>query len=272
MNNFFKEETDTSNQANKRIKNTSFNGVNDLLELKKNPWKLFPNHNQEFEDNLSELINLKIQYQNALNGYQQLLEIKENFSKNPSYKLHELIFMFFLNFSFASVFLAYIFQSSISSSNLLLYSLSIGALLLFFINLFFRKSRTQNSNLIASEMIKKEENFREIEKEYNKKVKKFLKNQKYLNIRDSLDYYYHSDIPELNHIVQEFINESFSKTENLSITNEIGDNLQRFTISKCNYVEKIKNYIDLSISEKIKLVILDKALSGYSHKKIKGMI
>lgn len=108
-------------------------------------------------------------------------------------------------------------------------------------------------------LVSSEEKLHEIEKSYKKIIKKFVKNGQELNVREHLEHYYNTNIPELNLIIQDILDNSFEK--DLVLTNNVGDNLQQFDIEKADYIKNITQYIDKTIDYRIQSVISNKMFS-----------
>lgn len=241
---------------------------NNLINLKKNIWSFFPNHNKEFDDVLKNVIIQKHDYKKIMEEYQSLLtELNEEFNRKFLKMIERNSIEFLLTSQLIGVFIGALLPAiflpmfGIINNNSYYIVGYISVQILFFIALNFIYKLGQR-NLIqryTSELTQLEEKIKKIEKEYKKTVKSFVKNGQELNIREHLNHYYQTNIPELNHIIQSILDESIS--HDFILTNNIFDNPEDFTILKTTYLSKITNYLDNMINEKIKSSIVDKMLS-----------
>lgn len=257
MNNFFKDESVASNQASNLKTNASFNGSNNLFELQKNPWKIFPNYNKKFDDSLNELIALKNRYYNNHCNYKHLLEQEDrNEHTSSSYALASLI-VGSLIFAMATLFAGKYLNNYLPEYPMIssLFSILLGFLFSsIFVYGFERiSSNYKSKNAIKSisiERVKKEENFQSIQRNYKNKIKTLLGDNKSLNIRKHLNHYYDTNIPEINHLIQNILDKYFP--EDLEITNNINDNLEQLSqISFSEYINNIQTQLNKIIDTQI---------------------
>lgn len=260
MNNFFKEESVASNQASNVNTNASFNGSNNLFELQKNPWKIFPNYNKKFDDSLNELIALKNRYYNNHCSYKHLLE-QEDRNELASYDLASLFIVGLVILTMISSFTGKYLNNYLPEHPIIsiIFSILLGFLFssIFVYGIVYGferiSSNFKSKNAIKSisiERVKKEENFQSIQRDYKNKIKTLLGDNKSLNIRKHLNHYYDTNIPEINHLIQNILDKYFP--EDLEITNNINDNLEQLSqISFSEYINNIQTQLNKIIDTQI---------------------
>lgn len=231
----------------------------DLIKFKKNIWSFFPNYNKEFDETLKEALICKSQYRDALDDYHIHLKRLNESTKDSNYQ------NFLDNFGplfVISQFLSILISTLMSLSRDINYIyLHIFITFISLLSSFFLLTKELKSTIKQQTLalVSSEEKLHEIEKAYKKIIKKFVKNGQELNVREHLEHYYNTNIPELNLIIQDILDNSFEK--DFVLTNNVGDNLQQFDIEKADYIKNITQYIDKTIDYRIQSVIANKMFS-----------
>lgn len=88
------------------------------------------------------------------------------------------------------------------------------------------------------------------------KIDTIVKKREYIPIREHLDYYYHTNIAELNLVIQEILESVYPKKENTVISLSLDPAKSHFL--KTEHIKLIEEYLKKVVEEKIRANIAEK--------------
>lgn len=248
--------------------------------LKENPWAIFKNYNPILDNSLHKLSHLCIKYneiehlifrkKNEMLSQKNLLKDKQ-YLVNKGLNDYEALILttIFLPtilliasgiFIYSSIETFFNFNIA-SSLNLIM---SILTLILpfssIYLSLSFAKNKSmekieQSCTIIQNDINQLENELFGLSSSYNKEVQNIMKPSEYLDIREHLNYYYQTDIFELNNIIQNILEDSFPKSKKNILPSNIQDVTQSLSPT---YVKKIDEYLSNVIESRTAEIISDK--------------
>lgn len=242
-------------------------------ELCKNPWKVFPNYNPILDNQLQSLSAITSEHSSTLFLLEQeqknLQRYKNKLNKDAPLKLtgsnqYHIIYSFFLaTLGLLGIFFLFILLPM--ENKKVLMPITCFTLLpsIFLINYFLarkeqRKINLKNFNEKNAAIQSKTQDLNSIALSYRAEVNSILKPNEYINIREHLNVYYHTNIKELNDSIQNILEEVYPNRKNIKITGDIAqDSQSHFSTS---HIDKISIYLNEIIKEKTISILGNKLL------------
>lgn len=262
----------------KPTKNNSDEGMVNWENFQNNPWSIFPNYNNKLDNCIYTLSQIAYNYRTALYSYQsQEKRLQEKIQENSKEKLtiygdneKRDLFVFVLSipiiFTLISGFQFFIkYDAETKFINTILFFTSLFLTLISLIWYHYSKKNAQQTQREKNnqEIEKKQNELNQILENLNSQYKHFyqetrtiVNNGEYIPIREHLDYYYQTNITELNLIVQEILETVYPKKEKALIDESLQPEKAYFL--KTEHIQKIENYLTNVIDQKIKANILKK--------------
>lgn len=262
----------------KPTKNNSDEGMVNWENFQNNPWSIFPNYNNKLDNCIYTLSQIAYNYRTDLYSYQsQEKRLQEKIQENSKEKLtiygdneKRDLFVFVLSipiiFTLISGFQFFIkYDAETKFINTILFFTSLFLTLISLIWYHYSKKNAQQTQREQNnqEIEKKQNELNQILENLNSQYKHFyqetrtiVNNGEYIPIREHLDYYYQTNITELNLIVQEILETVYPKKEKALIDESLQPEKAYFL--KTEHIQKIENYLTNVIDQKIKANILKK--------------
>lgn len=245
-------------------------------KFQSNPWSIFPNYNNKLDNSIHYLREIAHDYRMDLYSYQSKEKrlkntIKENSKenitvygeaqKNSLLTFICLIPILFIITSFSHLFVKDDFNMQFIHCILLIFNLFFAfCFSLYYSSKVAKKTQREINN---KEIEKKQNELNQISQNLNFKYKQLcdkissiVKEGEYVPIREHLDYYYHTDIAELNLVIQEILEQVYPKKEKALISHSLEPTQSHFL--KIDHISKIEQYLKKIIEENIRANISQK--------------